>query len=89
MKKELRSTNFGSGNTTSPKSEKLETNTPQHDVAIIHIIWIDTSGQHRCHVAQHFNNVVKSNGVELTFAYMAMTSAIDGAPDETNLTGVG
>lgn len=82
---------FGLGNTASPIFEKLETNAPQNDVSLVRIIWVDASGQHRCRVVpgKRFNNVVKNNGVGLTFACMGMTSAIDGPADGTNLTGVG
>ncbi|KAE8661146.1 nucleosome assembly protein 1 [Hibiscus syriacus] len=38
---------------------------------------------------KRFDNVVKKNGVGLTFACMAMSSAVDGPADETNLTGTG
>ncbi|GLT92285.1 hypothetical protein SLE2022_101290 [Rubroshorea leprosula] len=59
--------------------------------SFVRIIWVDASGQHRCRVvtAKRFNNVVKKNGVGLTFACMAMSSLVDGPADETNLTGTG
>ncbi|KAK6244644.1 hypothetical protein QUC31_011053 [Theobroma cacao] len=38
---------------------------------------------------KRFDNVVKKNGVGLTFACMGLTSAIDGPAEETNLTGTG
>lgn len=38
---------------------------------------------------KRFNDIVKTNGVGLTFASMAMTSFMDGPAQETNLTGVG
>ncbi|XP_050228434.1 protein fluG [Mercurialis annua] len=60
-------------------------------VSLVRIIWTDACGQHRCRVVpiKRFNNVVKKNGIGLTFACMAMISAVDGPADETNLTGVG
>ena len=39
--------------------------------------------------SMRFNNVIKKNGVGLTFASMGMTSFADGPADETNLTGTG
>ncbi|MBA0848785.1 hypothetical protein Goshw_007197 [Gossypium schwendimanii] len=38
---------------------------------------------------KRFDDVVKKNGVGLTFACMAMSSSIDGPADETNLTATG
>lgn len=38
---------------------------------------------------KRFNDLVRKNGVGLTFACMAMRSAVDGPADETNLTGTG
>lgn len=38
---------------------------------------------------KRFNNIVRKNGIGLTFASMGMTSFADGPADETNLTGVG
>ncbi|XP_042499937.1 protein fluG isoform X1 [Macadamia integrifolia] len=68
-----------------------ETNTVKEDTVFIRIIWVDTSGQHRCRAvpAKRFHDVVKNNGVGLTFASMGMTSHSDGPADGTNLTGVG
>ncbi|XP_044473480.1 protein fluG isoform X2 [Mangifera indica] len=45
----------------------------------------------KCRVVpiKRFNDVVKKNGVGLTFACMGMSSAVDGPADETNLTGTG
>ncbi|GLT89846.1 hypothetical protein SLE2022_078100 [Rubroshorea leprosula] len=61
------------------------------NVSFVRIIWVDASGQHRCRVvpAKRFNDVVKKNGVGLTFACMGMSSLVDGPADETNLTGTG
>lgn len=38
---------------------------------------------------KRFNDVIKRNGVGLTFACMGMTSHVDGPADGSNLTGVG
>ncbi|XVF07814.1 hypothetical protein REPUB_Repub06bG0172400 [Reevesia pubescens] len=66
-------------------------NVPEHSVSLVRIIWVDASGQHRCRVVQRkrFEDVVKKYGVGLTCACMAMSSAIDGPADGTNLTGTG
>ncbi|KAL1819524.1 hypothetical protein ACET3Z_014393 [Daucus carota] len=78
-------------NGISPRSSKVATQSSEQDVAFVRIIWVDTSGQHRCRVVQkkRFHDSVKTNGVGLTFASMAMTSAADGPADGTNLSGVG
>ncbi|KAK8563524.1 hypothetical protein V6N12_035670 [Hibiscus sabdariffa] len=67
------------------------TNATEHSVSLVRILWVDASGQHRCRVVpkKRFDNVVKKNGVGLTFACMAMSSAIDAPADETNLTATG
>ncbi|PPS06920.1 hypothetical protein GOBAR_AA13723 [Gossypium barbadense] len=69
----------------------IGTNVPEHSVSFVRILWADASGQHRCRVVpkKRFNDVVRKNGVGLTFACMAMSSAVDGPADETNLTGTG
>lgn len=61
------------------------------DIVFIRILWVDTSGQHRCRVVprKRFYEVVRNNGVGLTFASMGMCSFRDGAADGTNLSGVG
>uniref|UniRef100_A0A1D1YPR0 Protein fluG n=1 Tax=Anthurium amnicola TaxID=1678845 RepID=A0A1D1YPR0_9ARAE len=61
------------------------------DVMFVRIIWIDTSGQHRCRVipAKRFYEVVMDTGVGLAFASMGMSSHSDGPADGTNLTAVG
>ncbi|XP_063947520.1 protein fluG [Daucus carota subsp. sativus] len=78
-------------NGISPHSSKVATQSSEQDVAFVRMIWVDTSGQHRCRVVQkkRFHDSVKTNGVGLTFASMAMTSAADGPADGTNLSGVG
>ncbi|KAH7512035.1 hypothetical protein FEM48_Zijuj12G0047800 [Ziziphus jujuba var. spinosa] len=82
---------FGSEKSLSPTSVKLKTIAHADNIALVRVIWVDASGQHRCRVipAARFNNVVVNNGVGLTFASMGMTSFADGPADETNLTGVG
>ncbi|KAA3466345.1 Glutamate-ammonia ligase [Gossypium australe] len=72
-------------------SYMIGTNVPEHDVSLVRIVWVDTSGQHRCRVIpkKRFDDVVKKNGVGLTFACMVMSSSIDGPADETNLTATG
>nr|KJB15107.1 hypothetical protein B456_002G160800 [Gossypium raimondii] len=72
-------------------SYMIGTNVPEHGVSLVRIVWVDTSGQHRCRVVpkKRFDDVVKKNGVGLTFACMAMSSSIDSPADETNLTATG
>ncbi|KAL8135909.1 hypothetical protein AgCh_010505 [Apium graveolens] len=74
-----------------PHSLKVATQSSEQDVSFVRIIWVDTSGQHRCRVVQRkrFHDSVKTNGLGLTFASMAMTSAADGPADGTDLSGVG
>ncbi|EOY07990.1 Glutamate-ammonia ligases,catalytics,glutamate-ammonia ligases isoform 2 [Theobroma cacao] len=81
---------FDSNASESP-SYMIGTYVPEHSVSLVRIIWVDASGQHRCRVVpkKRFDNVVKKNGVGLTFACMGLTSAIDGPAEETNLTGTG
>ncbi|KAM7255074.1 hypothetical protein ACFE04_020315 [Oxalis oulophora] len=66
-------------------------NTLENDASLVRILWVDASGQHRCRVVEkgRFDDVVKKNGVGLTFACMAMSSHLDCPADETNLTGTG
>ncbi|GAV85734.1 Gln-synt_C domain-containing protein/Amidohydro_2 domain-containing protein [Cephalotus follicularis] len=82
---------FGSKDSLSRNSIKTKISAPEHDVSLVRILWVDASGQHRCRVVpgKRFNDVIRKNGVGLTFACMAMSSAVDGAADDTNLTGVG
>ncbi|XP_031280792.1 protein fluG [Pistacia vera] len=74
-----------------PNNVKKEIVVSENDVSLVRVIWVDASGQHRCRVVpvKRFNDVVKKNGVGLTFACMGMSSAVDGPADETNLTGTG
>ncbi|XP_058077224.1 protein fluG [Magnolia sinica] len=69
----------------------LKSTTPPNDVVFVRILWVDASGQHRCRVvpAKRFYEVVKNNGVGLTFASMGMSSTCDGPAEGTNLTAVG
>lgn len=64
---------------------------PQSNITLVRIIWVDTSGQCRCRAVplKRFHEVVKKNGVGLTFACMGMTSFMDGPAAESNLTGTG
>ncbi|KAM7468233.1 hypothetical protein LguiB_015795 [Lonicera macranthoides] len=82
---------FDLKNVVSPNFVKMETIATQQDDVLVRIIWVDTSGQHRCRVVpeKRFHESVKKNGVGLTFACMGMTSYGDSPADGTNLTGVG
>ncbi|XP_012082484.2 protein fluG isoform X2 [Jatropha curcas] len=82
---------FNSTDIVSANFVNIVNSTSNNDVSLVRIIWVDSSGQHRCRVVpvKRFNDVVKKNGIGLTFASMGMTSAVDGPADETNLTGVG
>ncbi|MBA0759880.1 hypothetical protein Gotri_022692, partial [Gossypium trilobum] len=52
-------------------------------------VWVFWSLESRVVPKKRFDDVVKKNGVGLTFACMAMSSSIDGPADETNLTATG
>ncbi|KAI4349084.1 hypothetical protein L6164_009723 [Bauhinia variegata] len=71
--------------------QKLNIDAFETDVSLVRIMWVDGSGQQRCRVVpvKRFNDVVKKNGVGLTFASMGMPSFIDGPADGTGLTAVG
>lgn len=64
---------------------------PQTDTTFVRVLWVDTSGQCRCRAVpvKRFHNVVKKNGIGLTFACMGMTSLMDGPAAESMLTGTG
>ncbi|XP_078427645.1 nodulin/glutamine synthase-like protein [Wolffia australiana] len=64
---------------------------PSDQTTFVRIIWVDNSGQQRCRVipAKRFYEIVKDNGVGLTFASMGMTSYCDGPAAGSGLTGVG
>lgn len=73
-------------------SEKLEVYPLQSPkTSLVRILWVDTSGQHRCRVVpeKRFRDVVVKSGIGLTVACMGMTSFMDGPADGTNLSGVG
>ncbi|KAJ9181506.1 hypothetical protein P3X46_009631 [Hevea brasiliensis] len=82
---------FNSKDIVSANSVNIGNSASDNGVSLVRILWVDASGQHRCRVVpiKRFNDVVKKNGIGLTFASMAMTSSVDGPADETNLTGVG
>uniref|UniRef100_A0A2C9VE05 GS catalytic domain-containing protein n=1 Tax=Manihot esculenta TaxID=3983 RepID=A0A2C9VE05_MANES len=82
---------FKSKDIVSANSVNIDNSSSDSGVSLVRILWVDASGQHRCRVVplKRFNNVVKKNGVGLSFASMAMTSFADGPADETNLTGAG
>ncbi|XP_010556518.1 PREDICTED: protein fluG isoform X2 [Tarenaya hassleriana] len=75
----------------SLKSQLTETDAQEDNNSFVRILWVDSSGQHRCRVVQEkrFNKSVKKNGVGLTFASMGMPSFTDGPAEESKLTGVG
>ncbi|CAN6323834.1 unnamed protein product [Urochloa humidicola] len=76
---------------TTIVGDSVSLSSVEENVLFVRIIWIDTSGQHRCRVvpAGRFYEVTRNKGVGLTFAVMGMTSFCDGPADGTNLTGVG
>ncbi|KAK8561960.1 hypothetical protein V6N12_049015 [Hibiscus sabdariffa] len=57
------------------------TNAAEHSISLVRILWAVPK--------KRFDNVVRKNGVGLAFACMAMSSAVDGPADETNLTATG
>ncbi|MQM18844.1 hypothetical protein Taro_051842 [Colocasia esculenta] len=77
--------------TISSPIAKIENKLSLDDVVFVRIIWVDSSGQHRCRVipAKRFYEVVVNTGVGLTFASMGMSSHSDGPAEGTNLTAVG
>ncbi|CAM9003651.1 unnamed protein product [Rhodiola kirilowii] len=60
-------------------------------VSLVRLLWVDASGQHRCRVIprKRFYDVVKTSGVGLAQASMAMSSFSDGPSDGSNLTATG
>ncbi|KAI3985472.1 hypothetical protein MKX01_033786 [Papaver californicum] len=78
-------------NVTPHDSKTLKANVPDQGIVFVRVIFVDGSGQHRCRVipVKRFYDVVRHNGVGLTFAIMGMTSFSDGPADGTNLTGTG
>lgn len=82
---------FSSKDTVSVNPVKIESRALENSSSLVRVLWVDTSGQHRCRAVplKRFNDIVRKNGVGLTHASMAMCSATDGPADETGLTGVG
>ncbi|MCL7051037.1 hypothetical protein MKW94_016524, partial [Papaver nudicaule] len=81
-----------SPNNVAPHDSKtLKANVPEQGIVFVRVIFVDGSGQHRCRVipVKRFYDVVRHNGVGLTFAIMGMSSCCDGPADGTNLTGTG
>lgn len=60
-------------------------------VGFVRVVWIDTSGQHRCRVVpeKRFHDVVRKNGIGIPCAVMGLVSLKDSIAHETNLTEVG
>ncbi|PHT70997.1 hypothetical protein T459_26101 [Capsicum annuum] len=75
----------------SSSFQEEELNGSLKDVTFVRILWIDTSGQHRCRVVpqQRFYSSVEKHGVGLTCACMGMSSTSDGPAVDTNLTASG
>lgn len=82
---------FSSKDTVSVNPVKIESRALENSSSLVRVLWVDTSGQHRCRAVplKRFNDIVRKNGVGLTHASMAMCSATDGLADETGLTAVG
>eukprot|EP00268_Persea_americana_P055319 TRINITY_DN6421_c0_g1_i5.p1 TRINITY_DN6421_c0_g1~~TRINITY_DN6421_c0_g1_i5.p1 ORF type:complete len:842 (+),score=177.17 TRINITY_DN6421_c0_g1_i5:87-2612(+) len=76
---------------SSSNSLSIKSIPPPEDIVFVRILWVDTSGQHRCRVVpvKRFYEFTWSKGVGLTFASMGMSSSCDGPADGTNLTAVG
>lgn len=72
-------------------SEGIANSVPKSNITLVRVMWVDTSGQCRCRAVplKRFHEVVKKNGLGLTFACMGMTSFMDGPAAESNLTGTG
>ncbi|CAN6460666.1 unnamed protein product [Victoria cruziana] len=66
-------------------------NQPAQRTILVRVMWVDTSGQHRCRVIpeRRFHQVVKNHGLGLTCASMGMTSYSDGPAEASNLSAVG
>lgn len=80
-----------SGSNASNYLLSKASNSAENNIKLVRIMWVDTSGQHRCRVVpqKRFHDVVTKNGVGLTCACMGMSSFVDGPADGTNLSGVG
>lgn len=81
---------FSSKDTVSV-TVKIESRALENSSSLVRVMWVDTSGQHRCRAVpvKRFSDIVRKNGVGLTHASMGMSSAADSPADETGLTGVG
>lgn len=82
---------FSSKDTVSVNPVKIESRALENSSSLVRVMWVDTSGQHRCRAVpvKRFSDIVRKNGVGLTYASMGMSSAADSPADETGLTGVG
>lgn len=82
---------FSSKDTVSVNPVKIESRALENSSSLVRVMWVDTSGQHRCRAVpvKRFSDIVRKNGVGLTHASMGMSSAADSPSDETGLTGVG
>lgn len=82
---------FSSKDTVSVNPVKIESRALENSSSLVRVMWVDTSGQHRCRAVpvKRFSDIVRKNGVGLTHASMGMSSAADSPADETGLTGVG
>ncbi|KAF9680218.1 hypothetical protein SADUNF_Sadunf06G0098400 [Salix dunnii] len=82
---------FSSKDTVSVNPVKIDSRALENSSSLVRVIWVDTSGQHRCRVVpvKRFGDIVRKNGVGLTHASMGMSSASDCPADESGLTAVG
>lgn len=82
---------FSSKDTVSVNPVKIESRALENSSSLVRVMWVDTSGQHRCRAVpvKRFSDIVRKNGVGLTYASMGMSSAADSPADESGLTGVG
>lgn len=82
---------FSSKDTVSVNPVKIESRALENSSSLVRVMWVDTSGQHRCRAVpvKRFSDIVRKNGVGLTHASMGMSSAADSPADESGLTGVG
>ncbi|KAK8950724.1 hypothetical protein KSP39_PZI004774 [Platanthera zijinensis] len=78
-------------NNSTIHKNTLKIETLLEDYAFVRIIWVDTSGQHRCRVipVKRFYEIVANTGVGFPVVAMALTSFLDGPADGSNLTGTG
>ncbi|CAN0926192.1 Gamma-glutamylputrescine synthetase [Linum grandiflorum] len=66
----------------------LDNRASETDVSIVRVIWVDTSGQHRCRAvpAKQFNEVVKRIGTSLLSSCMVFPSYHDAVAHGSNLS---